>query len=429
VNGLLDGNESFKNKFVLIGATAPDLHDNYFVPTSEGVAMPGVEIHANILQNLILDNFLKKEGLFLMLLLTFIIGFIGLFFISKLKIYYFIPLVVLIIIAYSFIAIFIFDQFNFVMDMFFFPLALLIFTGTGVGVNYLSEKKHSQYLADAFGKYISKDLLKEIVTHKKELKLGGGKRTITIFFSDIRNFTSISEKLKPEELVKLLNEYLTEMGKIILDYKGTVDKFIGDAIMAFWNAPLTLDNHAEMACRATIEQVRKIKELQEKWKKEGMPLVEIGCGLHTGSAIIGNMGSEDRFDYTAIGDTINLGSRLEGLTKQYGVSIIVSEDVYNAVKDKFNFRKLDTVRVKGKNIPVRIYELVVDENKEFNEKYERALQLYSKSEFKEAVKEFESALKLKKDDKSCILFIERCRDYAKNPPGKDWDGVFELKTK
>jgi len=253
--------------------------------------------------------------------------------------------------------------------------------------------------------------------------------TITIFFSDIRNFTPISEKLKPEELVKLLNEYLTEMGKIILNNKGTVDKFVGDAIMAFWNAPLTLENHVELGCKASIEQVRKIKELQEKWKKEGMPLVEIGCGLHTGPAIIGNMGSEDRFDYTAIGDTINLGSRLEGLTKQYGVSIIVSEEVYNSVKHKFNFRRLDKVKVKGKNIPVRIYELLVDEKDEFNKQYEKALSSYFKSEFKEAIKDFEKALKMKENDKSCNLFIKRCKEYIKTPPERDWDGTFDIKTK
>ena len=321
------------------------------------------------------------------------------------------------------------SKINYLVDLFFIPLSLIVFIGVGQAINYLEEKQHRLYLTTAFGKYINKHLLKQIIEHKQELKLGGGKRTISIFFSDIRGFTSLSEKLSPEELVNLINRYLTEMTRIILKYDGTVDKFIGDAIMAFWNAPLLQENHAELDCECAIEQIKALKKLQEELVKEGLPKIEIGCGIHTGEAVIGNMGSDERFDYTAIGDSVNLCSRLEGLTKEYGVNIIISEDTYKIIKNKFNCRKLDVVKVKGKKIPVVIYELCIDYNKEFCKLYEEALELYFKGNFRKALSIFREALKKKQGDKSCDLFIKRCEEYIKNPPSEDWDGSFEMKTK
>ena len=258
---LLNSNDekyNFDNKIVLIGATAPDLHDNYFVPTSKGIAMNGVEIHANILQNLILNNFITKQGKFSLIIFVLVISFLCMFFLSRIKIYYSIPIIIGFLIVHALISILLFNGFNYILDIFFPFLAGIIFTGTGTGIHYLEEKKLNAHLTNAFGKYISKDLLKHIIERKHELKLGGAKRTITIFFSDIRGFTSISEKLTPEKLVHLLNEYFTEMGNIILKHQGTVDKFIGDAIMAFWNAPLEEKKHVQLACLASIEQIKKL---------------------------------------------------------------------------------------------------------------------------------------------------------------------------
>ena len=426
---VLNNNLSFENKIVLIGATAPNLHDNFFVPTSSGIPMPGVEIHANIIQNLILDNFLKKESRIITLILVLAIGLLSMFFLSRLKIYYVIPSLIFILIIYSFVGITMFSNFNYIVDFLFFPLALFIFTASGFSINYLEAKKQNKFITEAFGKYVSKDLLNEIISKRHELKLGGTKRNVTIFFSDIRGFTSISEKLSPEELVSFVNEYLTDMTAIILKYKGTVDKFIGDAIMALWNAPLDEKNHAELACKSSLEQYKKLEELKKKFANRNLPHIEIGCGINTGDAIIGNVGSEDRFDYTALGDNVNLASRLESLTKLYGVDIIVSESTYNLVKDKFNFRKLDHVKVKGKKIPITIYELCVDYKENFVNHFENALELYSNSKFKEAIKEFEKALKIKPEDESCKLFIDRCAEYIKSPPEKDWGGAFELTHK
>ena len=426
---VLNGDFDFKDKIVLIGATAPNLHDNYFVPVSRGLAMPGVEIHGSIVQNLILDDFVREESNLWVFLFVILFSVLGMFVLSRLKIYYSIPAVIGIVIIYSIGAILIYSEFNFIIDLLFTPLSLIIFTGVGIGVNYLEERKHSKFLSDAFGKYVSKQLLDEILSKRQDLKLGGAKREITVFFSDIRGFTSISEKLTPEELVQFINDYLTIMTKIIMKHGGTVDKFIGDAIMAFWNAPVSEKHHAKLACESAMEQAKALVEMRKKLADKKMPDINIGCGINTGEAVIGNMGSEDRFDYTALGDSVNLASRLEGLTKQYGVSIIVSESTYAQVKDKFNFRKLDKVQVKGKKIPITIYELRVAEDDKFVKEFEKALGLYFGAKFEEAKKAFEKILDKKKEDTSCKLFIERCKEYLKNPPVADWDGSFEMKTK
>ncbi len=266
------------------------------------------------------------------------------------------------------------------------------------------------------------------------INLGGEKRNITIFFSDIRGFTAISEKLDPEDLVHLLNEYLTEMTLIITKNQGLVDKYMGDAIMAFWGAPLDQPSHAEIACSSSLEMIEKLRELQKKWKKEGIPSFDIGIGLNSGNAIVGNMGSKSRFDYTAMGDNVNIASRMEGLNKMYGTNIIIAEHTYKIVKDKFETRKLDAVRVKGKKKPILIYELLSGNDnlskkqRDFVQNFEEGLELYFKKKWKTAIKSFQEALKVM-DDTVSHLFINRCKEFIKNPPPKDWDGIWELKSK
>ena len=419
----------FKGKIVLIGATAPNLHDNYFVPTSKGIAMSGVEIHASILQNLIVGDFLKSESNLLVFALVLFFGFSGMFILSRLRLIYTVIITIAILASYAFVANFAYSNLNLILDLFFTPLSLIIYTGAGIGANYWEEKRRSKFISDAFGKYISKELLDEIINKRHELKLGGTKREITILFSDIRGFTEIGEKLSPEELVHFINEYLTDMTKIIMKHKGTVDKFLGDAIMAFWNAPLIEKEHAKLACESIIEQSKALIKLKEKFAEKKLPEIKVGCGINTGEAIIGNMGSEERFDYTAIGDNVNLASRLEGLTKQYDVGIIASESTYNLVKNSFNFRKLDKVRVKGKKIPITIYELCVEYDEKFTKQFEKALELYFNRKFTEARKEFEKAREIKKDDLPSRLFMDRCSEHIKNPPGSDWDGSYEIKSK
>jgi adenylate cyclase len=303
-----------------------------------------------------------------------------------------------------------------------------------VVVYYRTEEKSRKWITSVFGKYVSPVVIDNLIKNPDLINLGGEKRNITIFFSDIRGFTSISERLEPEDLVHLLNEYLTEMTSIIIKNQGLVDKYMGDAIMAFWGAPLDQPDHARIACSSSLEMVEKLKDLQKKWKNEGIPLLNIGIGLNSGNAIVGNMGSSTRFDYTAMGDNVNLASRMEGLNKFYGTSIIITEKTYKIVKDVFEIRKLDAVRVKGKKKPILIYELISEKNKldkkyiDFITLYEEGLELYFNKKWNVAIKSFKEALKLK-DDIASHEFIKRCQDFIKNPPTKDWDGVWELKTK
>lgn len=419
----------FKGKLVFIGATSPDMHDDYFVPTSGGKAMPGVEIHANTVQTMITHRFLGNEPKWLVILSLFVFAAIVAVIVDRLHIWLSGAISFALFFIYALVSIKIFD-FGVIMNFVYIPVVILFSYISVLAYSYVTEQKSKKKIMGAFGKYVSPIIVEQIAKHPDKLKLGGEKRNVTILFSDIRGFTSISEKLKPEQLVRLLNEYLSAMTTIILKHDGLVDKYIGDAIMAFWNAPLNQPKHARLACSAAVEMIKKLGEIQEKWKKEKLPHIDIGVGLNTGDAVIGNMGSYDRFDYTAIGDNINLGSRLEGLTKQYGVRIIISEATYAQVKNEFAARKLDLVSVKGRTKPIFIYELICAK-KELTKKqedairhYESGLNFYFARKWDSAIKEF-----LKVNDKPSEEFIQRCRNFKKSPPQNGWDGTWVMKTK
>lgn len=434
-------NEEFKDKIVLIGATAADLHDDYFVPTSYGKAMPGVEIHANVVQQLLTGKDLEYAPDWLTIIILSIAAIAVALLAYYLQIWLAAILSVALMIIYIFIAIFLFDT-GIILNIVYVPVSIVVTYLATMIYFYISEKRSKKKIRGAFEKYVSKDVISHIMEHPEKLKLGGEKRTITVFFSDIRGFTTISEGLSPESLVNLLNEYLTEMTNIILKYNGVVDKYMGDAIMAFWNAPLNQPRHAEIACMASLDMERRLKELQKKWKSKGVPNIEIGIGLNTGPAVVGNMGSYDRFDYTAMGDAVNLGSRLEGINKQYGTRIIISETTKSKLPKKYIVRKLDKVRVKGKKEPITIYELVskeADAEKWYHaviNHFEKGLTFYFRQKWSAAKKEFLEAdiIRLKHDknkkgDPPSKAFIERCNHFNKHPPGKYWDGVWVMKTK
>lgn len=441
INDRVSGS-AFKDKLVLVGATAPDLHDDYFVPTSEGKAMPGVEIHANTIQTMITQSFLQKQPAWSVVLLIFVFAlfmFLLKYYVNILKATI---AALIMILAYVVFAIKMFD-YGMIMNLVYIPVTIAVTYVAVVLYFYISERKKKKMILGAFGKYVSPLLIDEIMKDPDKLKLGGERRDITIFFSDIRGFTSISEKLKPEQLVNLLNEYLTEMTDIVMKSNGVVDKFMGDAIMAFWNAPIDQPNHAKIACQVSLDMIKRLKEMQKKWTEEGVPALEIGIGLNTGHAVVGNMGSYDRFDYTAMGDNINLGSRLEGLNKPYGTTIILSEKTKKRVDRAFATRKLDFVAVKGKKEPITIYELVCrkkdlkPDKAKLIEHYEKGLELYKKKRWDSAVKEFEKSLTISKtlksdegkEDLASEVFIDRCKEFRKNPPPKDWDGAWIMKTK
>ncbi|MCB1143420.1 MAG: adenylate/guanylate cyclase domain-containing protein [Leptospiraceae bacterium] len=354
-----DSASFFENNIFLIGmyyasgkSAAKDAH---LSPYGE---MSGIEHHAHALNTILNQDFLTRPGRFvkfLLIVLTgILLGFIQAYFktVGSFLSYF------LISAGYLFSSMFLFREMSIVTDL---PINLINLTFifiSIIGYKIISEEENVKYIRSTFSKFVSKDIVDELLKDPDKIALGGARREITVFFSDVRGFTSLSEGLTPEVLVKLLNEYLTTMTDSIIQYKGTIDKYMGDAIMAFWGAPVPLEDHAYFACVAALVQIEELKRLQMDWKSRGLPNIDIGIGLNTGFAVVGNMGSSHRMDYTCMGDTINLGSRLEGSNKIYGTRIIISEYTYERVKDRVYTRELDLVKVKGKNKPVRIYELL-----------------------------------------------------------------------
>ena len=264
--------------------------------------------------------------------------------------------------------------------------------------------------------------------------LEGENRELTVLFSDVRGFTTISEGLEPKELTQLMNEYLTPMTHVIQHHRGTIDKYMGDAIMAFWGAPLEDPHHARHALQAAMDMFRSLELLRQDFAAKGWPPINIGIGINTGPMTVGNMGSEFRMAYTVMGDAVNLGSRLEGLTKQYGVNIIVSEFTRAQVPE-FAFRELDLVRVKGKDKPVAIYEPVCAAGEEDAatkdelKLYREALKLFRARNWDLAELQFLNLQKRYPERYLYNVYLERLTYYREEPPGADWDGAFTFKTK
>jgi adenylate cyclase len=304
-----------------------------------------------------------------------------------------------------------------------------------VGMKFLSEESQKRFIKSAFSHYLSKQVIEQIIKNPEALKLGGEEREITIFFSDIKGFTSISEKLTPAKLVHLLNEYLSEMTDTILSYNGTVDKFIGDAVMAFYGAPQFNRDHARDACFAAIDMQKLLKELRGHWRKQGYEGIYARFGINTGRAVIGNMGSRTRMDYTAMGDSVNLASRLEGANKYYGTYSMISEMTYEKVKHDVETRFLDRIRVVGKEQPIQVFELIArtgglsSSQKDLVGAYNRGIELFSEREWEKARAHFRAALKVHKDDGPSATYIDRCTEFMKKPPSKNWDGVYKLAAK
>jgi adenylate cyclase len=424
--------EELSGKIILMGATAPDLHDERLTPVS-GQAMPGVEIHANAIQTMLTRAFLRYQDAGTAALVIFAFSLAVGLLVSRFKIIIATAGTAAILVAYVGIAFAAFDS-GLILNMLYPVLAVSLSYVAAVAYSYVSESKQKTFVTNLFGKYVSADIVGELLKNPEQIKLGGRKKEMSILFSDIRGFTSISEKLKPEELVHFLNEYLTAMSDVIMKDRGVVDKYIGDAIMAFWGAPLDDAEHAKKACIAAMDMMAELEKLKQKWKAEGRPLdVNIGIGINSGDAVVGNMGSHQRFSYTVMGDNVNLASRLESLNKEYGTSIIVSEQTYEEVKDSFFVRELDLVKVKGKQKPVRIYELMAKAGEESEKHgkikaiFEEGLQLYRQQKWQAASKVFSEAAKL--GDNTSEVFAERCKELAKERLPKDWNGVFEAKTK
>jgi len=367
--------EEFKNKILLTamyyatGAnTTRDIHPS---PFSQVTA--GIEHHASALNTILMQDFITYASPWFNYLILF--GFAALlgFLIPRMNIG--VTLVAVGIVSALFLveAIVVFRVLRYV-HFFLVPyVETVVVLIAVIGYKVLTEEENVKYIRSTFSKFVSKDIVNELLANPESLKLGGEKKELTVFFSDIRGFTTMSESLSPEDLVHLLNEYLSTMTDLVIAYKGTIDKYMGDAIMAFWGAPVPNADHAYYACLTAVIQLEELKKLQDRWAAQGYPIIDIGIGLNSGPAVVGNMGSSHRMDYTVMGDTINLGSRLEGTNKQYATRIIISEYTYALVKDRVYARELDDIRVKGKHEPVKIYELIDVVNREDLEKMRLAV--------------------------------------------------------
>ena len=412
-----------QNRFVLIGTTSLGLFDLRATPFNN--VYPGVEIHANVIDNLLKGDFIYKPDF---VEVVDLLAIIVLLILNAYVIYRFGALLSFVFSLFLFVGYFYFTYFMFLKGLLIntvYPLsAIIVIYIVLTTVNYIFEHKKTLEIKKAFAKKVSPEVMEELIRNQNILK--PKEKEITIYFSDIRGFTDLSEKINnPTKLINFLNRYFTPMTEIIVKNKGTVDKFIGDAIMAYWNAPQDVKDHADKAVSCAIEQIKLLKKLNSQTLKKFDIQLDIGIGINTGIATIGEMGSSGRADYTIIGDSVNLASRLEGLNKYYRSHIIISSYTKNKLTGNYIIRFLDTVYVKGKNRAVDIFEVLGFGEKNFDE-YNYAIKLYKKAEFHKAKKIFE---KLYSKEKEHIyqIYIQRCEEYIKNP--ENFEPVYRFTTK
>jgi len=421
-----------EGKIVFIGATATQLYDLRQTPMGK---FAGVELHATMAANLLSGRmistsvwqFLLDGGLILIVgsLLFIVLHRTGV-------------VAGLAIAAAMFGGLVYFNYWMFSTNLVWLNTimpSVTILAGV-ISINayqYIKEQQSKKFIRTAFSRYLSPKVVEQIVQNPEYLKLGGEKRIMTAFFSDVAGFTTISEKLPPARLVTLLNEYLSEMSFIINDLDGTVDKYEGDAIIAFWGAPLPMENHAEMTVLAAVRQQRRLVELRKVWREQGRDELRVRMGINSGPMVVGNMGSKERMDYTMMGDSVNLAARLEGANKYYGSFVMLSEFTYELVKHRFFCREVDMVRVQGKDVPIRLYE-VVEEMDKITEGQRRFVMLFSLAmatfrlmEFEKAAELFESCDKMAPGgDAASKLYYKRCAQLIEAPPPDDWDRVYDI---
>jgi len=426
---VLDGSipgDFFKGKLVLVGVTEIGVFD--MRPTPVDPVTPGVWLHyialSNLLHNEMLHNSSLADGLMIVvvLLLTFVASRrSGL----RIRIILY-ALVFTGTIATALVMLIV--QGVWIRE--FYALFPAIFIVSGLeGIAFVRTEMRAGELKRAFTSYVSPEVVGEILKDPEKLELGGVEREITILFSDIRGFTSLSESVTPGQLVRMLTGIHDPMTQVVINNRGLLDKYIGDAMMALFNAPLDVVDHPDRAVRSALDIVGALSEINRRFAAEGLPNIDVGVGVNTGRCIVGNMGSKARFEYTAIGDAVNLASRLEGLCKTYRTRIVISEFTREKISGDFVIRMLDRVRVKGKQEPVSIFEVMEDtsENRRIRDRFAEALDRYLTADFKGALDLF-SGLSTE-DDAVAGIFVERCSEYITLPPPEGWDGVHTMKSK
>ena len=423
----------FTDRVVVLGSTAPGLFDIKATPLSG--QSPGVYAQATALANLLRGDVVARteRGLIVAALLGLcLVTGIGVRTIRSATVTIAgtaVLMLALCVAGYTLLAVY--HVFLDIIPL----LAGMLLTFIGITVfNYLSERRHSRLVRHIFEHYLDRSVVQTLITHPERVKLGGERRDCTVLFSDVANFTHTSERMEPEELVHFMNVYLEAMTSIIIDTGGFVDKFVGDEIVAIFGAPADLPDHAQRACRALIAMQERLRELQRDFHMLGSrDEIFFRAGLSSGPVVVGNMGSESRMNYTAMGDVMNLGARLESANKQFGTRVLVSESTVAAAGDAYCFRCIDRVRVKGKDVGVSIYELVGPADRLSTERrrvldiFAGAFELYQQRQWDAAEDRFAEAADM--EDEPARRFVDRCRAYRKSPPPEDWDGVFTLTQK
>jgi adenylate cyclase len=427
--------EQLKDKIVLVGATATALPDLHTIPY--GPSYPGVEMHATVIENILDQDFLQRPQWFRLLDVMVILG-TGL--LLGLAALYFKAFGTATLLTFGIGGYLLADYVLFTQQGLWihtvYPVfsQLLVYFGITL-YRFTFEEREKRFIKEAFSQYLAPAVVDQLVENPKLLKLGGERKVLTAFFSDVANFSTIAEELGAEELVDLLNDYLTDMTEIILKYEGTVDKYEGDAIIAFFGAPITLEDHASRTCLAAIDMQKRLAELREGWKKEGKHELFMRIGINTGQMVVGNMGSTIRMDYTMMGDSVNLAARLEGVNKQYQTYTLVSEFTYELAKNDIEARELDSIRVVGRKEPIKIYELLgrkgemADHIRLILPHFQEGLNHYKNQRWEEGITCFEKALNLHEDDGPSLTYFERCITFENHPPPLDWDGVFSIQDK
>lgn len=432
--------ESLKDKVVIIGVTARGVQA-YKLTSADSALMSGVEIMGNIFNTLKTENFIYRESVEYQALGILAIVLVTVLVMRFQKILMGSVITFGIINIYLLFAVWQVSN-GVLLDLVYVPVAGFVTWLSQLSINFYMNRQEEEYLRRAFEHYVSGKILNEIIRDREKLSLGGDSRELTVLFSDLRNFTSFAEKIPPKELVDITNDYLTIMSDVILREDGFIDKYIGDEVMAFWGAPLNDPDHAEHACIAALKMLKTLV----KWKKDRGFTKEdlnIGVGINTGNMVVGNMGSDRRFSYTVLGDSVNLGSRIEGLTKTYKVPIVISEYTYKRLKEKnkvyhtrnkkknaFVLRELDIVKVKGRGNPVKLFELVGvyrDSQARLSDikRFETALASYRNSQWRQASKIFEGLLE---KDPAAYEFVTRIK-FLRDKKLSTWDGVWEMQTK
>ena len=417
-------------KIVLVGDTSEVSHDIFTSPIGE---VYGIEFLADTIYTLMNNAPIRPAGDFTEIL-VFAVLFIAFVLVTMIPKYEN-ALFFLIIALYVAFGFYMYVYHGIAFSMSYSLIACFLTTGIINLYLFMMERKQKGFIKGAFSQYLSPTVIDQIVENPDMLQLGGEKREMTPFFSDIQGFSTISEGLTPEELVQLLNEYLTAMCDIVSSYHGTIDKFEGDAIIAFWGAPLELPDHATIACHAAIDMQKKNEEMRKTLREQNRPMLYTRIGMSSGSVVVGNMGSADRMDYTMMGDVVNLAARLEGVNKFYQTFTMIPQSTYELAKDDIDTRQLDVIRVVGKKEPISVYEVLERKNQTSSEKsgvvekYLKALKLYEERNFADASKEFEKVLAIDPDDGPSLTYVKRCGVFLETPPEKDWDGVYTFTEK